>query len=166
MVTEYVPFRYFTRTASSIDACMGTTPITLCYDAERLETKTHVRPRRVNRIHQAQGEPLGSSVTWVSSRKWYLASIYLWTDQAKEGLEQCWSSQPWRLLLKQKGLWPPRQGHPGCKTLQMWTARTSWPPVSNVWNGHPTGPCPGRGDGAGGMGSDSDEALQPQGRVC
>ncbi len=51
-----------------------------------------IRPRRVNRIHQAQGEPWGSSVAWVSFRKWYPASIYLWTDQAKEGLEQCWSS--------------------------------------------------------------------------
>ncbi len=49
----------------------------------------------------------------------------VWTDQAKEGLKQYWSSEPIRLLLKQKGLWPARQGHPGRKTLQMWTARTS-----------------------------------------
>ncbi len=31
-----------------------------------------IRPRVVNRIHKAQGEPWGSSVAWVSSRKWYL----------------------------------------------------------------------------------------------
>ncbi len=31
---------------------------------------------------------------------------------------------------------------------------------------NPAGPCPGRGDGSGGMGSDSDGALQPQGGVC
>ncbi len=68
-VTEYAPFRYFTRTVS-----MGTSSITPCYDVERLETKTHVGlgPRVVNRIHKAQGEPWGSSVAWVSSRKWYL----------------------------------------------------------------------------------------------
>ncbi len=38
IVTEYVPCQYFTRTASSINAC----PIMPYYDAERLETKTHV----------------------------------------------------------------------------------------------------------------------------
>ncbi len=37
IVTEHVPFRYFTRTIS-----MGTSSITPCYDIERLETKTHV----------------------------------------------------------------------------------------------------------------------------
>ncbi len=36
-VTEYVPFRYFTRTVS-----MGTSSIMPCNDVERLETKTHV----------------------------------------------------------------------------------------------------------------------------
>ncbi len=45
-----------------------------------------IRLRGVNRVHQAQGEPWGSPVAWVSSRKWYLASIQLWTDQAKRGL--------------------------------------------------------------------------------
>ncbi len=87
-----------------------------------------IRLSGLSRIHQAKGEPWGSSVAWVSSHKWNLVSILLWTDQAKEELEQCWSSEPGRLLLKQKGLWPTRQGHPGCKTLQMWTARTSRPP--------------------------------------
>ncbi len=37
IVTEYVPFRYFTRTVS-----METSSIMPCYDVERLETKTHV----------------------------------------------------------------------------------------------------------------------------
>ncbi len=83
----------------------------------------------------------------------------------KEGLEKCWSSEPIRLLLKQKGLWPARQGNPGCKTLQMWMARTSRPPQKCLKWTFP-GPCPGRGDASGGMGSDSDEALQPQGGVC
>ncbi len=37
IVTEYAPFRYFTRTVS-----MGTSSITPCYDVERLKTKTHM----------------------------------------------------------------------------------------------------------------------------
>ncbi len=50
---------------------MGTSPITPCYDVERLKTKTHVgvRPRGVNRIHQTLAEPSGPSVAWVLSRK-------------------------------------------------------------------------------------------------
>ncbi len=162
-VTEYVPFPYFTRNCiEKSTLSMGTSPITPCYDAEQLETKTHmgVRPRGVRRIHQAQGEPKGSSVTWVSSRKWYLAFIYLWTDQAKDGLEHCCSSEPERLLLKQKGLWPARRGHPGCKTLQITKGPASR--LTNVWHGHPAGPCPRRGDASGGVGSDSDGALQPE----
>ncbi len=41
------------------DACIGTSTITRCYDVEQLKTKTHVgvKPRGVNRIHQAQAEP-------------------------------------------------------------------------------------------------------------
>ncbi len=98
IVTEYVPFRYFTRTASSINASMGTSPITPCYDAEQLETKTHV------------------------------------------------------------GLGPG-------KTLQMWMARTSRPPRKCLkwtlrWM------MPRKRDASGGMGSDSDGALQPQRGVC
>ncbi len=85
-----------------------------------------IRPRGVNRIHQAQVEPWGSSVAWVSSR--VTPGIHIVVDRpSKEGLEQCWSSEPERLLLKQKGLWPAKLGHPGCKTLQMWMARTSQP---------------------------------------
>ncbi len=79
-------------------------------------------------VHQAQGEPWGSPVAWVSSRKWYLASIQLWTDQAKRGLNNVDQVNPRGLLFKQKRLWPARRGHLGCKTLQMWTAKTSQPP--------------------------------------
>ncbi len=87
-----------------------------------------IRPRGVNRIYQAQGEPWGSSVAWVLSRKWFLVSIQLWTDQAKRGLNNVGQVNPKRLLFKQKVLWPASRGHPGCKTWQMWTARTSRPP--------------------------------------
>ncbi len=77
--------------------------------------------------------------------------------------EKCWSSEPERLLLKQKGLWPARRGHPGCKTLQMWTARTSQPPHKcQKWTPHWTMP-PRRDNAFGGMSSYSDGALQPRG---
>ncbi len=87
-----VPWDMGMSTASSIDASMGTSPITPCYDAERLETKTHV------------------------------------------------------------GLGPG-------KTLQMWMARKclKWTPR---WT------MPRKRDASGGMGSDSDGALQPQRGVC
>ncbi len=79
----------------------------------RNQDSHRIRPRGANRIYQAQGVSLEG---------------HQWTDQAKEGLEQCWSSEPERLQLKQKELWPARRGHPGCKTLQMWTAKASQPP--------------------------------------
>ncbi len=80
---------------------MGTSKIMPCYDRERFKTKTHVevRPRGVNRIHQAQVEPSGSSVAWVSSRKLLLGVHIIWADQVKEGLEQCWPSEPIKLLI-------------------------------------------------------------------
>ncbi len=65
-------------------------------------------------------------------------------------------SEPERLLLKQKWLWPARRVHPGCKCGRRGPASR----LTNVWNGHPTGPCPGRGDASGGMGSDSDGAVR------
>ncbi len=65
-------------------------------------------------------------MAWVPSR--LTPGIHIVVDRpSKEGLEQCWSSEPERLLLKQKGLWPAKLGHPGCKTLQIWMARTSQP---------------------------------------
>ncbi len=77
--------------------CMGTSTIMPCYDTERLKTKIHVglRPRGINRMHQAQGQP------WPGCRpvKLIPGINILWTDQVKEGLEQCWSSEPIRLLI-------------------------------------------------------------------
>ncbi len=37
--------------------------------------------------------------------------------------------------------------------------------LTNFLNGHPAGPCPGIGDDSGGMGSDTNGALQAQGGV-
>ncbi len=111
-VTEYIPFRYFTRTVkygNQFNHAM------LCYIKSML---CHAR------VHQAQGEPWWSPVAWVSTRKWYLASIQLWTDQAKRGLNNVGQVKPKILLFKQKG----QKGHLCCKTLQNWMARSSQPP--------------------------------------
>ncbi len=85
------------------------------------------RPRGVNGVHQAQGEPWGSPVAWVSSWSDTWRS-YSYGQTKQRGAWQCRSGEPERLLFKQKGLWPARRGYPGCKTLQMWMARTSQPP--------------------------------------
>ncbi len=112
------------------------------------------------------GWAIGSTVAWVSSRK-MIPGIHKSMDRQDErGAWAMLASEPKDSLFKQKGLWPARQGHPGCKTLQMWMAQAQ-PAASQIfWNGHPTGPFPGRGDASSGMGSDSYGALQTQGGVC
>ncbi len=104
---------------------MGTSSIMPCYDVERLETETH---SGVNRVHQAQGEPWGPSVAWVSSESdtWRPYSYGETKQRGAWTMLVKWT--PKRLLFKQKGLWPARRGYLGCKTLQMWTGRTSQPP--------------------------------------
>ncbi len=123
-----------------------------------------IRPRGVNRIYQAQGEPWGSSVAWVLSRKWFLVSIQLWTDQAKRGLNNVGQVNPKRLLFKQKVLWPASRDIQVVKPGKC-GRRGPASRLTNVWNGHPAGPCLRWGDASGGMGSDSDRALQPRGGV-
>ncbi len=78
-----------------------------------------------------------------------------WTCRAL----QCWSSEPGRLLLKQKGL----QGR-DIQVVKPYKCGCRGPAgrLTNVWNGHHTVPCPGRGDAPCEMGSDSDGALQPK----
>ncbi len=72
---------------------------------------------------------------------------------------QCWSSEPGRLLLKQKGL----QGR-DIQVVKPYKCGCRGPAgrLTNVWNGHHAVPCPGRGDAPCEMGSDSDGALQPK----
>ncbi len=74
---------------------MGTSTITPCFEREQLKTKTHVgvRPRGVKRIHQAQADPSGSSLAWVSSHKLLPCVHIIWTDQVKEGLDLCMTPQ-------------------------------------------------------------------------
>ncbi len=105
-------------------------PIMPCYDAERLETKTHMGLGPGESIEYTKHKVSLEGHPWPGCRPvsdtWH-PYIYGQTKQ-KRGLNNVGQVNPGRLLLKQKGLRPARRGHPGCKTLQMWTARTSRPP--------------------------------------
>ncbi len=106
---------------------MGTSPIMPCYDAERLETKTYVGLGPGESIEYTKHGVSLEGHPWPGCRPEVIPGVHIVKDRPrKKGLEECWSSEPEILLVKQKGLWPARRGHPGCKTLQM--ARTSQPP--------------------------------------
>ncbi len=106
---------------------MGTSSITPCYDVERLETKTHVGLVPGESIEYIKHRVSLEGHPWPGccpgSDTWHPYS-YGQTKQ-KRDLNNVGQVNPKRLPFKQKGLWSARQGHPGCKTLQMWTARTS-----------------------------------------
>ncbi len=110
--------------------CMETSLITPCYDTERLETMTHMGldPGESIEYNKHRVSPEGHPWPGCHPVSDTCRTYSMDRPRKKEGLEKCWSSEPIRLLLKQKVLWPARQGHPGCKILQMWMARTSRPP--------------------------------------
>ncbi len=91
-VTDYVPFRYFTRTVS-----MGTSSITPCYDVERLETKTHVG--------LGPGESISAGWALRVTRGWgvvpkVILGVHTIMDRpSKEGLEKCRSSEPKKIAI-------------------------------------------------------------------
>ncbi len=88
-----------------------------CYDVKWLEPKTHVELDPGESIEYTKY--MVSLRCQVSSHKDAWCQYSLWTDQAKEGT---WTmSVKWtrKIAIKQKGLWPAPQGHPGCETLQM-----------------------------------------------
>ncbi len=108
---------------------MGTSPITPCYEVEGLKTKTHVRLGPGDSIEYSKQRVSLEGHPWPGGRPNETPGVHIVIKRpSKEGLEQSWSSEPERLLLEQKGLWPARRGHPGCRTLQMWAASTSRPP--------------------------------------
>ncbi len=118
---------------------MGTSPITPCYDLERLETKTHMGLGPGESIEYTKHRVSLEGHPWPWCGPEVTPGIHIVMDRpSKNGLEQCWSSEPERLLLKQKGLFPPcRPEHPGCKALQMWTTWTSQPPHKCLkWTPH------------------------------
>ncbi len=110
--------------------CMGTSPIAPCYDVERLETKTHVGLDTGESVEDTKHSVSLEGHSWLGCPPIRILGVNIDYGQTKQKrrLEQSWSSEPGRLLFKQKGLWAALQGNPGCKTLQMWTARTSQPP--------------------------------------
>ncbi len=120
-----------------IDVSVGTSSITPCYDVEQLETKTHVRLGPGESIEYTKHRVRLEGHPWPGCCPEETPGVHIVMDRpSKKRLEQSWSSEPKRLLLKQKGLWPARWGHPGCKTLQMWTARTSQPHKCLKWTPH------------------------------
>ncbi len=102
---------------------MGTSPITPCYDAEQLETKTHMElgPGESTEYNKHR-------VSLEGHRRDTWCPYSYGQIKKKRGLNNVGQVNPEQLLPKQKGLWPARRGYPGCKTLQMWMARTSQPP--------------------------------------
>ncbi len=93
------PFEISLVLRRDIDVSMGTSQITPCYDVEWLETKTHV------------GLGPGESIEYTKHRVSFeghpgeTPGVQIVMDRpSKGGLEQSWSSEPERLLLKQKGL--------------------------------------------------------------
>ncbi len=125
IVTEYIPFPYFTRTTSETLYGNQSNHGVLWRGTAPNQDSRGIRPRGVNRIHQAQAEPWGSSIAYALSRKLIPGVHIVWTDQVKEGLEQCWSSEPIRLLIKQKGLWPLSASYIFAIVNQRWRSNTT-----------------------------------------
>ncbi len=145
---------------------MGTSPITLGYDVERLKTKTHVGLGPGESIEYTKHRVSLEGHLWPGCRPvsdtWHPYS-YGQTKQ-KRGLNNVGQVNPKDCYLSRKdsGLQDRDiQVVKPCKCGR-------WGPASsliNVWNGNPAGPCPRRGDAFGGMGSESHGALQPRGGV-
>ncbi len=110
-----------------------------------------IRPRGVNRTHQAlrfEGHPWPGCRPVSDAWRPY---IYGQTKQ-KRGMNNVGQVNP-EDCRKDSGL----QGR-DIQVVKPYKCGWRGPAgrLTNVWNGHPAGPCPGRGDASGGMGSDSD----------
>ncbi len=83
---------------------MGTSPIAPCYDAERLETKTHVGLDPGESVEYTKHRVRLEGHLWLGCRPIRTLGVYIVYGQTKQksGLEQCWSSEPGRLLLSRK----------------------------------------------------------------
>ncbi len=109
---------------------MGTSPITACNDAERVETKTHVELGPGESIEYTKYRVNLEGHPWPGCRPisdtWYPYS-YGQTKQ-KTGLNNVGQVNPKDCYLSRKDSDLQGGDIQGCKTLQMWTARTSQPP--------------------------------------
>ncbi len=146
---------------------MGTSPITPCYDAEVLQTKTQVGLGPGESIEYTKHRVSLEGHLWPGCHPEVTPAVHIVMDRpSKRGA--------WTMLVK----WTPKDcylsrkdyGLQGRDIQVVKTCKGGWRgPASrlrNVWNGHPTRPCPRREDASGGMGSVSDGALQPGGGVC
>ncbi len=150
---EYVPFLYFTHTVS-----MGTSSITPRYDVEWLEIKTHV------------GLGPGESIEYIKHRvslERCRSESYTWRPYSYGQTKQRgtmlvkWARKDCYLSRKDSGL-QDRRGHLGCKTLQM---DGEDQPSASQMSKTDTPLDHAQGNASGGLGSDSDRALQPWGGV-
>ncbi len=146
---------------------MGTILITPCYDVERLKPKTHVGLDPGESVDYTKHRVSLEGHPWLGCRPIRILGVnivYGLTKQ-KRGLEQCWSSEPGRLLLSRKDCGLHRRDIQVVKPYKCgWRGPAGR--LTNTWHGHPAGQRPGRGDASGGVGSDPDGAPWPHGGVC
>ncbi len=97
IVTEYVPFRDYTRT---VRRCIGTSPITLCYDVERLKPKTQVGLDPGESVEYTKHRVSLEGHPWLGCRPIRILRVNIVYGETKQkrGLEQCWSSETGLLL--------------------------------------------------------------------
>ncbi len=145
--------------------CMGTSPITLCYDVERLEPKTHTGLDPGESVQYTKHRVSLEGHPCLGCRPIRILGVNIVNGQTKQkrGLEQCWSSEPGKLLLSERTVACPRRDIQVVKPYKC-GRRGPAGRLTNVWHRHPTGPRPGRGDASGGVDSDSDSC--PLGGVC
>ncbi len=147
-----------------IDVSVGTSPITPCYDVEQLETKTHVGFGPGESIEYTKHRMRLEGHPWPGCCPEETPGVHIVMDRpSKRGLNKVGQVNPKDCYLSRKdsGL----QGGDIQVVKPCKCGRRGPASLTNVWNGHPTGPCPRRGDASGGMGADTDGALQPRGGV-
>ncbi len=83
---------------------MGTSPITLCYDVERLEPKTHVGLDPGESVEYTKHRVSLEAHPWLGCCPIRILGVYIVYGQTKQkkGLEKRWSSEPGSLLLSRK----------------------------------------------------------------
>ncbi len=135
---------------------MGTSPITPCYYMERFETKTYLGLGPGESIQYTKHRVSLEGHPWPGCHPEVTPGVYIVFDRAsKEGLEQCWSSEPERLLLKQKGLWPARRDIQAVKPCKC--RRRG--PASRLTMSEMDNPLDHAQEASGGMGSDFDGSI-------
>ncbi len=138
---------------------MGTSPITPCYDVERLEPKTHVGLDPGESVEYTKHRVSLEGHPWLGGHLIRILSVNIVYGQTKQkrGLEQCWSSEPGILLLSRKDCGLHRRDIQVVKPYKC-GRRGPAGRLTNVCCGDPAGPRPGRDDASGGVGSDPDGA--------